>query len=400
MADVMARAAQLSKNVVAWADPRQVGFIILYVTNRCNFRCNFCFYYAEIEKGRKPNELTVDEIDRIARSTGRLLQLSMTGGEPFIRKELAAITATMIENTGVRYITIPTNASLTPQMVRYLETVLPKYPDTFFRLTFSIDGIGEEHDRNRSFAGSFERIIDSYKAISPMRKHHPNLVLDSNTVFMKTTEHTTLPTLKYLSDHFEFDNHTVTYVRGDIKDPALRTREAERYREMNAFLGSLERKKERRFLYPLYRGVRDLAWDNLMKTVFEDKFVTPCVAGRKMVVISETGEVRACELLDRSMGNLRDYDFDLPRLLARHENDEFRTWIVDTKCKCSFECALAANVTWNASMYPKLAWSALKNIGSGWRKVERAPDEAVFAGAAAPNPLEAEPVQFIRKPRP
>ena len=201
MADLMTRAAQLSKNVVAWADPRQVGFIILYVTNRCNFRCNFCFYYAEIEKGRKPNELTVDEIDRIARATGRLLQLSMTGGEPFIRKELADITATFIENTGVRYITIPTNASLTGQMVRYLDTVLPKYPDTFFRLTFSIDGIGEEHDRNRSFPGSFERIVESYKAISPMRKQHPNLVLDSNTVFMKTTEHTTLPTLRYLSEH-------------------------------------------------------------------------------------------------------------------------------------------------------------------------------------------------------
>ena len=50
--------------------------------------------------------------------------------------------------------------------------------------------------------------------------------------------------------------------------------------------------KQKRFLYPLYRGVRDVAWNNLMKTVFEDKFVTPCVAGKKLVVISETGNVQ------------------------------------------------------------------------------------------------------------
>ena len=37
-------------------------------TYYCNFRCKFCFYYAEIEKGRKPEELTLEEIDKVSKS--------------------------------------------------------------------------------------------------------------------------------------------------------------------------------------------------------------------------------------------------------------------------------------------------------------------------------------------
>ena len=97
--------------------------------------------------------------------------------------------------------------------------------------------------------------------------------------------------------------------------------------------------------------------------MFDDEFVAPCVAGRKIIVISETGEVLPCEILGRSMGNVRDYDYDLKRLLASAENDTLRKWIVESKCKCSFECALTANVAWNLGEYPKLVASTLKNIG-------------------------------------
>ena len=134
----------MSKNVGAvraYLDPQQVGYLIFYVTNRCNFRCKFCFYSAEIEKGLKPNEMTVDEIRRMADKIGPLLQLSLTGGEPFIRQEFAEITRILLDRTGARYVTIPTNASVTERMVRYLEELLPAYPDTYFRLSISLEGI-------------------------------------------------------------------------------------------------------------------------------------------------------------------------------------------------------------------------------------------------------------------
>ena len=87
------------------------------------------------------------------------------------------------------------------------------------------------------------------------------------------------------------------------------------------------------------------------------------VAGRKLVILSETGEVLPCEILGTSFGNIRDYDYDIKRLLASTVNQQLiKKKIIDSKCKCSFECALAANVVWNHKAQPKLAKAILKNI--------------------------------------
>ena len=133
---------------------------------------------------------------------------------------------------------------------------------------------------------------------------------------------------------------------------------------MYQYLENLEKQKEKKFLYPLYRGVRTVVWKNLQSTVFDDKFITPCVAGKKLIVISETGVVRPCEILDKDkdIGNLRDYNFDLKKLMKSKKQKDVHNWIVDTKCKCSFECALAANVVWNASQYGKVLKASTKNF--------------------------------------
>lgn len=347
----------------AYLQPSQVGYLIFYVTNRCNFRCNFCFYSAEIEKGQKPDELTVPEIEKLASTIGPLLQLSLTGGEPFLRKEFADITRILLDHTMARYVTIVSNGSLTDRMVEFFEEILPLYPKTNFRLTLSIEGIGDAHDLLRSMPGSYRKIEITFKAMDRIRRQFGNLVLDSNTVFTAKSEASILDTLRHLAENFTFDNMSITYARGEMPDDSLKQVSEARYREANAFLETTRRGKENRFLYPLWRGARDVSRDMLMTTVFEDEFVTPCVAGRKLIVISETGDVQPCEILGRSMGKLRDFDFDLQRLMTDSENEKLRHWIVDSKCKCSFECALAANVVWNASTYPKLAVSALRNIG-------------------------------------
>lgn len=356
----MNRAAGTAR---AYLDPRQVGYVIFYVTNRCNFRCKFCFYSAEIEKGQKPDEMSVEEIRRMAAKIGPLMQLSLTGGEPFVRQEFPEITRILLDATGARYVTIPTNASVTDRTVRFLEEILPAYPDTYFRLTFSIEGIEGEHDSIRSMPGSFQKIRETYKAVDPFRRKFGNLVVDSNSVYTARSENKLLDTLKFLDREFRFDNMSVTFARGDMPDPELKKVSQAHYIEINKFLESVKRRKEKRFLYPLWRGVRDVSRQTLMRTVFNDEFVTPCVAGRKLVIISETGDVFPCEILGRKMGNLRDYNFDLHEILRTDESRKLVEWIRDSKCKCSFECALAANVVWNASMYPKLAVAAVKNIG-------------------------------------
>ena len=111
------------KVINAYANPKKIGYVIFYVTNVCNFRCNFCFYSEEIQKGLKPTLMTLNEIDKFSSSLNGLLQLSLTGGEPFARKDFNEITEIFIKNTSVKFITIPTNGSMKDRMVRYLEYI-------------------------------------------------------------------------------------------------------------------------------------------------------------------------------------------------------------------------------------------------------------------------------------
>ena len=56
------------------------------------------------------------------------------------------IAGILIEVTETRWIIIPKNASVTSKVVSFLEEILLNLPDTNFRLTFAIEGIGEVPD--------------------------------------------------------------------------------------------------------------------------------------------------------------------------------------------------------------------------------------------------------------
>lgn len=343
---------------------KQVSYLIFYVTGKCNFRCNFCFYRSHIENQDRATELSLDEISKISGKLGAIIQLSLTGGEPFLRDDLEAVTGVFIKNSCVPYITIPTNASLTKRMVDYLNIILPKFPRNYFRIVFSIDGIKEQHDTVRSAAGSYGKILESYAAISPLRKKYPNLVLDANICYTARTEDYILDTLKTLFRDFSYDNLSITYLRGSVSDAKLMPASFEKYAAANNFLEKLRRGKEKRPLYFLWRGVRDLSREYLVETVCHDRFFTPCTAGRKLMVIDEKGEVFPCEVLGKSFGNLKDCDYDLRKITLTEKYQNIMRQIKDSKCKCSFECALAANVLWGKANYSRLFKAALRNVGS------------------------------------
>ena len=81
----------------------------------------------------------------------------------------------------------------------------------------------------------------------------------------------------------------------------------------------------------------------------------PCTAGALSAVIFEDGSVHPCEILGKSMGNLNDVEWDLAKIWASETADGLRREIVDTRCRCTWECAQADNVLFNAKSWPKLA---------------------------------------------
>ena len=74
------------------------NYMILFVTGRCNLRCPHCFYLDEIEAASKEKELRLDEFEKISKSLPRLLQLTCTGGETFIREDIDKIAQLFYQN--------------------------------------------------------------------------------------------------------------------------------------------------------------------------------------------------------------------------------------------------------------------------------------------------------------
>src|SRR5215831_13529724 len=66
------------------------------LTDRCNLRCAYCMPPEGLEWLPKPEVLTGDEVIRLVRIGVELLgirEVRFTGGEPLLRRDLAAIVA-------------------------------------------------------------------------------------------------------------------------------------------------------------------------------------------------------------------------------------------------------------------------------------------------------------------
>ena len=69
-------------------------------------------------------------------------------------------------------------------------------------------------------------------------------------------------------------------------------------------------------------------------------------------MITATGDVYPCEVLNKSLGNLRDYNYDLKKLWQDKAAEETREFISKTNCHCEYECAMSVNILSNPKYLP------------------------------------------------
>jgi len=124
--------------------------VVWDVTYACNLACPHCLTSSGVRAAAELDTAgALALVDALAEA--RVLYLSLTGGEPFMRKDIIRILGHIAE-TGMR-VDIATNGfSLPPSIIRALRR-LP-----VFQVQVSIDGIGRTHDefrgRDHAFANS------------------------------------------------------------------------------------------------------------------------------------------------------------------------------------------------------------------------------------------------------
>ena len=119
--------------------------LILFVTDRCNARCGTCFYWQNLNQGES---LEPGHVEKLSRSLERLVWLDISGGEPFLRKDLAWIVHQFVDRNGARLINIPTNAIQTDVIAR-IDALRGKGPgrhDTV-AAALALAGIGPDRTR-------------------------------------------------------------------------------------------------------------------------------------------------------------------------------------------------------------------------------------------------------------
>jgi radical SAM protein with 4Fe4S-binding SPASM domain len=362
------------KDVMAYSPFRHIGSLFwkrdiiqftFFLTRRCNARCPFCFYLSDnddIEK--KASELTLAEIEKMSASLGRLLWLAFSGGEIFLRDDLVAVTKTLYQKNKPAIILFPTNGLLTDIIREKIEAVLRICKKSTIVVKLSLEGLEGVHDSLMGVKGGFQKAMRTYEALGELLARYPNFELGINTVFCSKNQDHMDDLIEFVSGLEKIRTHTVSLIRGQVSDPALKQVDLAKYHQTITKM-ELNLKKGRFNTYA-FRGAKFKAAQDIIQrrliyqTLVQKKSPIPCYAGKLNLVITESGEAYPCESFSLRMGNIRDAGYDVNRLLKSAQAQKIIDSIEENGCFCTHECYCMTNILFNPSMVPAVLKQYLK----------------------------------------
>ena len=184
--------------------------LIHYVTERCNARCPHCF----VDFKTAEKELTLEKIEKIASTTGSCLRnISLTGGEPFLRDDLFEIADIWNSNSTIKSIVLTTNGSFPEKIERFcVQASRKNLPISFF---ISYDFIGEKHSEYRKIKDIHLKVIESCKIIQSYKDRFTNTL---QLTLSQTNCNSAFETYKFIRDDLKIQNINCTMLRGENAD--------------------------------------------------------------------------------------------------------------------------------------------------------------------------------------
>jgi cyclic pyranopterin phosphate synthase len=119
---------------------RPIGDVRISVTDRCNFRCQYCMPAEGLPWLQRDALLSYEEIARLARILGAMgvHDVRLTGGEPLVRKELWRLVEMLSANPDVHDLSLTTNGYLLEAQVADLVAA------GLARVNVSLDALAED----------------------------------------------------------------------------------------------------------------------------------------------------------------------------------------------------------------------------------------------------------------
>ncbi len=137
---------------------RLINYVRLAVTDRCNLRCFYCMPEAGIKYVPKNDLLTYEEMLRLMQVLAGMgiEKVRITGGEPFVRKDMMDFLQALRQIKGIRQINITTNGTLTAPLVPALKAL------QINSVNLSLDTLDRERFFQITRRDEFEQVMQTF----------------------------------------------------------------------------------------------------------------------------------------------------------------------------------------------------------------------------------------------
>jgi cyclic pyranopterin phosphate synthase len=179
---------------------RLIGDLRVSVTDRCNFRCQYCMPAEGLPWLQRAEILTFEEIARLVALFAQMgvHEVRLTGGEPLVRRDFPVLAAMLAAIDDVHELSVTTNGFL---LERDAEALVRSGIDRF---NVSIDSLQKDHFYELTRRDALPQVLRGLELLASFPEAHP---IKINAVAMRDfTEEEALP-------FAEFARHTPYEVR-------------------------------------------------------------------------------------------------------------------------------------------------------------------------------------------
>ena len=154
---------------------RPINYLRLAVTDRCNLRCHYCMPEHGLEWLSRTELLSYEEMLRLCRVLVGLgiQKIRITGGEPFVRKDLMKFLTTLSRLPGLEQIHLTTNGVATAPLVPELKKL------GISSVNLSLDTLDRERFFQITRRDELPKVLDTMDALL-----HHDIPVKINAVVM------------------------------------------------------------------------------------------------------------------------------------------------------------------------------------------------------------------------
>jgi len=334
--------------------PRKLPLnLTLSLSFRCNSRCKTCNIHQ-----KKSDELSSNEWEKIFKRYGKeLFWVTISGGEPFLRDDIFEIVKALFDNCHPAVINIPTNAVLNEKVSRIVKQIVDYCKKSQIVINISIDEIGERHDAIRGAPGSYEKALQTFRALKSITNQ--NLSVGIHSVISAFNVDRIPQIYQHLSE-LHPDSYITEIAEEREELGSIGSSITPAYLDYSKAIDFLIHKlKKEKFskIGKLTRALRMEYYQMVKKILLQERQVIPCYAGFASAQIAPNGDIWFCCIKAQAIGNLRDTGFDFRKVWFSEKAYTLRKSIKNRECFCPLANASYTNMLHNFQSLTRIAWN-------------------------------------------